>query len=198
MGTYTVIRIFLPQGIVTVSNFLPETVYVYSNVCIWVSPCLSMSAFSPGPLFFTQRYSTLFFATAHLIIWKLPTSSTLIVHLLIAQFYSSAFTNSAAVNILFIYFYTDVSMCLCNTFLEMEFWDQKMFALSTYRYCQISPHRAPPILYHIFLSIMYWGGISCLPRTVPLHSVVRLFDVCPHKRWKMYVTIVTFLSFTRF
>lgn len=137
MGTYTIIRIFLPQGAVTVSSFLPETIYVYSNVCMHVFTCLLMSVFSPGSVFLHR--DTLFFATAHLIIWKLPASSTLIVHPLMAQFYSSAFTNTAAVNILFIYLYTYVSMCLWNTFLEMEFWEQKMYALSTYRYCQISP-----------------------------------------------------------
>lgn len=65
MGTHTVIRIFLPQGTVTVSSFLPETVYGYSNVCMCVSTCLSMSVFSPGPVFFTQRYLIICYSSSH-------------------------------------------------------------------------------------------------------------------------------------
>lgn len=197
MGTYTIIRIFLPQGAVTVSSFLPETIYVYSNVCMHVFTCLLMSVFSPGSVFFTQRYLILCYSSSHYMkvaCFKYFNCSPIDGSVLLFSFYKYCRSK----------YLVHLSLHICVN-MSVEYIPRNGI-LGAKDVCivnlQILPNFSPQgtsyFIPHFPIINIWEEDVSCLPRAVLSHSVVRLFDVCPHKQWKMYITIVTFLSFTRF
>ena len=166
MSAHIVTRIFLSQETVLLAASLQRQP-VYTQMCVGVCrPICQCLCFFPDRYF--SHGDTLFVATALLIIWKSPTSSTLIIHLLMAQFCSLAFTNSAAViSPSFIF----AHMCQCVCGIHFQKWNSGSKRCVHCQHTDIAKF-PPPDTSHILphFPIDNVWGVSCPPHSCAIQE----------------------------